>query len=98
MDIKLEDLRIEKDIVKILQNKVDSLKYKHWEDDFCQPDFTISLLYDNNIRDKELRQYIILTCDHLDSCVSAVVFPIDKNYYGYDSMLSAMNSLYKQTM
>lgn len=98
MDIDFKDIIMEDDIVEILQSKVNILKEKHWKADSCQPDFIISLLYDNNIRDKELSQFIILTCIHMSSSVSSVIFPIHKNFYGYDSLLSAMKNLYNQTM
>lgn len=89
---------IEDNIVEILQTKVNLLNDKHWNTDDCKPIFLVSLLYDKNLRVKEIRQYIILTCQHLSNAFSSVLFPIDENFYGYDSLLKAMNDLYNQTM
>jgi hypothetical protein len=98
IDISFNDLLIEENIQEILQTKIDKLTEQYWKNDSCKPDFIISILHDNNLRDKRMEQYLILTCQHLNSCVSSVIFPIDKNYYGYDSLLNAMKSLYNRTM
>lgn len=98
MKISDKEIMMGKNIVDILQDKVDKLKKKHWQDDICQPDFIVSLLYDRNIRNNKIAQHIILTCLHASSSVSSVIFPIDENFYGYDSILSAMNDLYNQTI
>lgn len=98
VNITFNDLLTEENIQEILQTKVDKLTEHYWKNDSCRPNFIISILCDNNLRDKRMEQYLILTCQHLSSCVSSVIFPIDKNFYGYDSLLDAMKNLYNQTM
>lgn len=98
MDIEFKDLMMENNIREILQNEVNRLVEKYWESDPCKPIFTVSLLYDKNVRNKEMKQYIVLTCQHLNNSFSSIIYPIDENFYGYESLLSAMNDLYAQTM
>ena len=98
MSIEFKDLMMENNIREILQNETNRLVEEYWKSDICKPIFIVSLLYDKNIRNKEMKQYIMLTCQHLGNSVSSVIFPIDDNFYGYESLLSAMNDLYAQTM
>lgn len=84
-------------IIDSIQDKVNEISSTYWDTDKCKPIFTVSILYDRNIRDKE-DQYIILTCTHLSSSFSGVLFPIDRNIYGYDCLLDEMKGLYNRTM
>jgi hypothetical protein len=97
MSITYKDKIIDMNIVELIKDRVNKLTDEHWSKDKCKPQFIVSILYDRNIRDK-MEQYIILTCIHLSSSVSSVLFPVEKNIYGYDSILSEMEDLYNQTM
>jgi len=96
--ITYEDRTWGNSIIDSLRNEVNELTEKHWLTDECKPIFFISLLFDRNIRDNKSDQYILLTCKHLSSVFSRVLFPIEDNFYGYESVLKAMESLYNQTM
>lgn len=85
-------------IIETIRSEVDKQFKEHWSKDECQPEFLVSILFDKNIRNNKTEQYIILTCKHLSSVFSRVIFPDDESFYGYESILSVMESLYNQTM
>ena len=98
LKIEFENLIKENNIDMILQKEVNRLANKYWSNDKCKPKYIVSILYDKDLRDGKISQYIILTCKHANSSFSSVLFPKNECFYGYESILSCMKDLYNQTM
>jgi hypothetical protein len=98
MNITYKDKMFDKNIVELVREKVNKLTDKHWNHDECKPIFITSILYHKNKDTDKIEQYIILTCQHLSSTFSRILFPQEDSFYGYESILSEMESLYNQTM
>ncbi len=81
------------DIISILDEKVQKIARKEWEDDKCPPEFWVSI--DNEDMDN---QSILISVRHLGLTFTEKLFPRKNTQWGYDSVLDQMISLYNRTM
>nr|WP_312985419.1 hypothetical protein [Clostridioides sp.] len=82
------------DIIETIQMQIDNIVQEKYQNDECKPMFLVSLLENDQI---------LVTCKHLASCLSEVIFPIDKEatdnwVYGLPSLESYIEILYNRTM
>lgn len=96
--ISYKDRIFDKNIIDVIQDRVNELRDRYWKDDKCKPEFIVSILFDYEYKKGKKEQYIILTCRHLNSSFSSLLFPKYENVYGYDSLLEEMQNLYNKTM
>lgn len=96
--ITYKDRMFDKNIVELVQERVNKLNDEHWATDECKPVFIVSILYDYELKKDKKDQFILLTCQHLSSSFSRILFPKTENIYGYESILDEMHGLYNQTM
>ena len=81
------------DIVKILEDYVQTKAKEHWKGDSCPPEFWVTL--DNEDMNK---QKILITINHLNVKFTESLFPRMKTQWGYDSVLNQMVNMYNKTM
>ena len=84
------------DICDVIQESVDKILEKNWENDECKPVFIVSLFQTG---EKESVQHqLLLTIRHCGFSVSRVIFPRIEYKYGYESIEQEMEWLYNTTM
>lgn len=81
------------DIIGIIEEKVEELAKKRWNNDSCPPKFWVSL----NNEDMN-NQSIMITISHCGYKFTEKLFPRKDTEYGYECLLNQMINLYNQTM
>ena len=84
-----------KNIIDIIQDKVNEICEEIWKDDDCRPIFKVSILFEG----EHLKNHrIILTITHLKRSYSRIIFNDEDSFYGYGNIEDEMKDLYNQTM
>jgi len=94
----MTDILNQKDIIQIVQNRVDEIALKDYKDCATKEKdlyFWVSRLFEG---DRLQKEKIILTIKHMGICFSRVLYPEEDSFYGLSTLEKVMEDLYNQTM